>query len=215
MNPLSIIRDSWYFVRHNLSAIAVLCLPLVCLEVLAQHALAAWLPRSPVPWNLVVLPFFYPLYEAALILFLAARSQGEQPRPRDMLAASVTLWPRFAVLTCLVLLFTMLGFSLLLIPGILVMVSMAFSEYLLTLRRLEPLAAMRASLEMSRGRLFIIFSCLASVTVPFWALDGIISAAHAPPMIDIALGCLTNFISLFQTVVIYRLFMLISEETRH
>lgn len=214
MSPFSILRDSWYFVRHNLGAIVVLCLPLMCLEVFAQYALDTWMPRSPAPWNLVVLPFFYPLYEAALILFLAARSRGEHPKPRDLLAASIMLWPRFAVLTSLVLLLTLLGFSLLLIPGILVMVSMAFSEYLLTLRRLEPLAAMRASLEMSRGHRVVIFTCLASVTVPVWVLEGLTNAAHAPPMAGIALDCLTSFMGQFTTVVIYRLFMLISDESR-
>lgn len=214
MKPLSIIRDSWYFVRHNLGAITVLCLPLVCLEVFTRHALDAWMPMGAMPWKLLAQLFFYPFYDAALILFMAARSQGEQPRLRDVMAASVLLWPRFAVLTSLVTLLTMLGYSLLLVPGILVMVCMAYSEYLLTLRSLEPLAAMGASLEMSQGRMFLTLMCLGSVIVPLWALDGAVSAAHLPPLPDIALDCLTSFMALFTTVVIYRLFMLISDETR-
>ena len=40
----------------------------------------------------------YPLYTAALILFLDARSRGESPRNRDLLAMAATL-AKLALLT--------------------------------------------------------------------------------------------------------------------
>ncbi len=100
MNPLNIIQDSLYFFRRNLGSIALLCLPVVILEVLAKQALGSAMSADTSPaYALVIGLFFYPVYTAALILFLDARSRGEDVHTRDVLAMAVRLWPTFAVLS--------------------------------------------------------------------------------------------------------------------
>jgi hypothetical protein len=37
INPYSVLLESWYFFRHNLRSIAVLCLPWLLLEGLARQ----------------------------------------------------------------------------------------------------------------------------------------------------------------------------------
>lgn len=77
-----------------------LCLPLVILEALLQQVVDhSTGPDSFAGISVMVGLLVYPLYTAALILFLDARSRGESPRTRDLLATAATLWPRFAVLT--------------------------------------------------------------------------------------------------------------------
>lgn len=166
MNPLTVLRDSLYFFQRNLSQIVTLCLPLVILEAVLQHIVdnAAGPDASP-GYGLVVGLLLYPLYTAALILFLDARSQGESPRNRDLLASAVNLWPKFALLSAISTLLIVLGLSMFFIPGIFLTVVLAFSEYRLVLRGDAPLAAMKSSFTLTRGH----FWRISSAYWPYWA----------------------------------------------
>ena len=215
MNPLNLLRDTWFFFSRNLLVIVVLCLPWVLLENLVQHALKGWFagPNGSAYGVLAGL-VFYPLYSAALILLVDARSQGLQPRVRDLLAAALRLWPSFALLAGLSALLIMLGASLFVLPALWVMVKLAFAEYLLVLRGLTPLAAMRASMQLTKGYFWLISACLLSVMAPLWLLDwwvyqqlGEQPDAWLSLLFDSALG----FAQLFATLLLFRLFMLLDQ----
>jgi uncharacterized membrane protein len=154
----------------------------------------------------------YPLYTAALILFLDARSRGEAPRTRDLLATALTLWPRFALLTALNTLLILVGLSLYFLPGLWLMVTLAFSEYLLVLRGLTPLAAMKESLNLSRGNFWRILLCILAVMGPLWLLKGVsVSVYPSPqnPVLSLLIDSVHSFLQLFTSVVLFRMFMLI------
>ncbi len=154
----------------------------------------------------------YPLYTAALILFLDARSRGEAPRTRDLLATALTLWPRFALLTALNTLLILVGLSLYFLPGLWLMVTLAFSEYLLVLRGLTPLAAMKESLNMSRGNFWRVLLCILCVMGPLWLLKGVSVSVYPPPqnpVLSLLIDSVHSFLQLFTSVVLFRMFMLI------
>ena len=132
MNPLTVLRDAFHFFSRHLPSIAPLCLPLIAAECLARAVVAGLVDTDHSPaYELLVGLFFYPLYSAALILFLDARSQGQRPSTRNLLAAALPLWPSFAVLAGLSTLLIMLGGALFLPVALYLMVKLAFSEYLL------------------------------------------------------------------------------------
>jgi len=218
MNPLTIIQDSLYFFRRNFASILTLCLPLVILEALAKQLLAsATGPDGSASWQLLTGLLFYPLYTGALILFLDARSRGEAPAKRDLLAATLRMWPTFAVLTALSTLLIMAGLSLFIIPGVWVMIKLVFSEYLLVLRGLGPLDAMRESFKMSRGHLTRILVCVLIVYIPLSLLEGLslyVLPEQQSPMLSLTVDSISSFLQLFISVVMFRLFMLIDEPSR-
>ena len=219
MNPLTVIQDSLYFFRNNLGRILVLCLPLVVLEALAKQALGSAMSADTSPaYNLVVGLFFYPLYTAALILFLDARSRGEEPQTRDLLAMAVRLWPTFAVLSAMSTLLIMFGLSLFVVPGIWVMIKLAFCEYLLVLRRLTPFMAMRESMLMTTGHFTRILVCVLCVYIPLSLLEGVslylLPEPQSAPM-TLAIDSISSFLQLFTSIVMFRLFMLISEPAQN
>lgn len=214
MNPLTILTDSLYFFRRNLSSILALCLPLVIVEALAKQALSSSLTaNTSSAYELLIGLLFYPLYTCALILFLDARSRGgDQPRPRDLLSMALRMWPTFAVLSALSTLLIMFGLSLFILPGIWVMVKLVFAEYLLVLRGLTPLMAMRASFEMSKGHFVRILTCVLCIYIPLSLLEGI--AYFLLPDNEAAtlvINVVSSFLQLFTSVVMFRLFMLLSE----
>lgn len=215
MNPLTVIQDSLYFFRSHLGSILVLCLPLVVLEALAKQAMSHAMASDASPaYELVVSLFFYPLYTGALILFLDARSRGEEPQTRDLLAMAVRMWPTFAVLSGMSTLLILFGLSLFAIPGIWVMVKLAFAEYLLVLRKLTPFMAMRESMQMTNGHFVRILTCVLCVYIPLTLLEALSLYLFPEPQsgaLSLTLNSIASFLQLFTSVVMFRLFMLISE----
>ena len=215
MNPLDVLRDSLYFFKRNLGGIVSLCLPLVVIEALLQQLVDHTQGPEAFPgYSVIVGLLVYPLYTAALILFLDARSRGESPSNRELLSRSAYLWPRFALLTALNTLLILLGLSLYFLPGIWLMVMLAFAEYLLVLRNLAPLAAIRESMRLARGNFLRILVCILCVMGPLWLLKGVsVSLYPSPqnPVLSVLIESGHSFLQLFTSVVLFRLFMLISE----
>lgn len=211
MNPIHVLRDAWFFFSRHLAIITALCLPWVLLETLAQQQLAVASGGQPSPlYEVLVALLFYPLYTSALILFMDARSDGGSPRLADLLAAGLSLWPRFALLAGITTTAVLLGASLFILPALWVMAKLAFTDYLLVLRGLSPLQAVRQSFQLSTGHFWPILVCLMTVMVPLWILDGWIRAPGAETLEigQLLLGCGVRFLQLFATVVGFRLFML-------
>jgi hypothetical protein len=214
MNPLTIIQDSLYFFRRNFASILTLCLPLVILEALTKQLLGSSAPDSSASWQLLIGLLFYPLYTGALILFLDAKTRGEEPSKRNLLAATLRMWPTFAVLTALSTLLIMAGLSLFIVPGVWVMIKLVLSEYLLVLRGLGPLDAMRESFKMTRGHIVRILVCVLFVYIPLSVLEGLsfyVLPDQQSPLLSLIVDSVSSFLQLFISVVMFRLFMLIDE----
>ena len=217
MNPLTILQDAFYFFRRHLWFIAQLCLPLIILEALGeQWVIHATGPNDVPMYDILVGLLFYPLYTGALILYLDARSNGEQPAKRDLWTMALRLWPKFALLAAISTLLIMLGISLVVLPGLWVMTKLVFAEYLLVLRGLTPLAALKQSFELSRGHFWRILGCILGVLVPLWALNGLSESvwpAEQYPVLSLAVDIVNSFLQLFTSVVMFRLFMLVTDPT--
>lgn len=217
MNPLTVIRDSLYFFQRNLGQIVALCLPLVILETVLQMLVDnAVGPDASPGYELIVGLLVYPLYTGALILFLDARSRGESPRNRELLALAINLWPKFALLSAISTLLIVLGLSLFLVPGLFLTVVLAFSEFRLVLRRESPLAAIKSSLALSRGHFWRIFVCILVVLGPLMILKELSLSLYSQddnPLLTVVFQSVYTFLQLFVSVVLFRLFMLIDDSS--
>jgi hypothetical protein len=216
MNVLSILRDAWFFYSRNLASIARICLPIIILESCTRLAIEQLFGRNAFPaQDLLLGLIFYPLYVGALILFMDARSRGHEPPVRAIWARTLPLWPALALLAAMGTVLIMLGASLFVLPGIWVMVKIAFAEYLLVLRGMAPLTAMKQSFEQTRGHFMPLLGCVLAVLLPLWMLEAWIAqqfwADDAPRgasavLVDSAVG----MVQLLATVVLFRCFMLCS-----
>lgn len=215
MNPLTVLRDSLYFFRRHLLSIAGLCLPLVIIEALCVQLLYTQLGKdAPMGYGLLVGLVFYPLYSAALILYLDARSDGHEPLKRNLMARALQLWPTFALMVLLSSLLIMAGISLFILPGIWVMTNLVFAEYLLVLQGRSPMEAMRGSFQMVKGNFWRILVCMLGVMAPLWLFNGItleLLPEQANPVLELLVNVVNSFLQLFSTVVLFRLYMLISD----
>ncbi len=217
MNVLAILRDAWFFYSRHFLTIVRLCLPLILLESLTRLGIDHWLANdAPPALDLLVGLIFYPLYVGALILFLDARSRGHDPALGAVYARALPLWPALAVLSGLGTLLILLGASLFVLPGIWVMVKIAFAEYLLVLRGLTPLAALKQSFQLTRGRFLLVLGCVMTVLLPVWMLEVWIAAQlfadETPPLLPaMLLDGVVGLLQLLPTIMLFRCFMLCSE----
>lgn len=216
MNPLSVLRDAFLFFTRHLPDIATLCLPLIAAECLVRALVTSLTGPAHAPaFELLVGLIFYPLYSAALILFLDARSRGLRPATRNLLAAAVPLWPSFAVLVGLTTLLIMLAGALFLPLALWLMVKLAFAEFLLVLRQLPPLQALRESFLLSTGHFWSLLVCVLLVIAPLWLLDDWtlkLLGEKPDAMGSLLLDMLNGFLQLFSGVVLFRCFMLCSQQ---
>ena len=215
MNPLSVLRDSLYFFRRHLPNILQLCLPLVVLEALLTQLLYRQLGDQASPaYGMLVSLLFYPLYSAALILYLDTRSKGQDIAKRDLFARALQLWPQLALLILISSLLIMAGLALFIFPGVWIMINLVFAEYLLVLRGRPVMLAMRESASMTTGHFMRIMFCVVAVLAPIWLIDGLLLMAFPEPSpgMELAMDSLSGFLQLFSTVVLYRLFMLLEGE---
>ncbi len=190
MTPFTVLRDSFYFFRRNLGRIAQLCLPLVVLETVLQQLLDNAIgPDAPPIYDLLAGLVVYPLYTAALILFLDARTRGEAPSNRVLLAAALTLWPRMALLAATTTVAIVLGLSL------------------------------KESFMLCHGNFWLTFTCILCVMAPLWLLKGISANLYPEPqnpLLTLVIDSAHSFLQLFTSVVLFRLYMLLSEKAdRH
>ena len=155
MGPTKILADSYRFSASNLIQITSLCLPFIFASALFGNVLeqlwtGGWLLGEYLP--LIVDLFIYPIYGGALIVFIERRTRGESPSNLEILSAAASIWLPLFVLTVIGTTLFLIGLFLFVIPGIWVLVKLAFSEYLLVLTRATPLDAIRQSFELTKGR---------------------------------------------------------------
>ena len=141
MNAFSILRDAWYFYHRHVTSLALLCLPLLLLESLTRHLLSPHVGEWQGSADLLAGLVFYPVYGAALILYLDTRTRGLTPGAAQLLAMALRLWPALALLTAVSSLLILLGASLFILPGLWLMVRLAFADFLLVHRGDDQSAA--------------------------------------------------------------------------
>ena len=110
----------------------------------------------------------------------------------------------------------LLGASLFVLPGLWLMIKLAFAEYLLVLRGLGPLKAMRESFEMTNGYFWPILLCVLGVMLPLWLFEAWVQESaglDAEPLASLLLSSMNRFLQLFSSVVLFRLFMLRSTQS--
>ena len=109
-------------------------------------------------------------------------------------------------------LYIMLGLSLFIVPGIWIMMRLAFSELILVLRQEPPLRALQASFTLTEGRFWPVFACLANVLVPLWLLDWWTQPSQSDTLLWVLHQTGNGFLQLFAIVVLFRLFMLLEPQ---
>lgn len=133
-----LLKDTLLFLRTQLKAIAAVLFPVIIpLELLNSAVEVAWIgaEEAPFPWWLYILDLMvYPIYQGALIFWMAARLSGESLPPSQCYKKSVAIWPQLMLVYVLSSMAVMAGFLLLLIPGFIALARVAFADFFCALQ---------------------------------------------------------------------------------
>ncbi len=223
MGMIRILADSLRFFTGNLGRIVALCLPFILASMLFGYLLNAIWPSGVARGGAVVgsyLPlvadlFFYPIYTGALIVFLARRTAGESPGNGEILREALSVWWPFFLLNLMVSVVVVIGLFLFIIPGLWLMVRLIFSKFVLVLNRVSPVDAMGQSLTLTKSRFWLIFGCLYVVIISIFLLNmlvgGVVGQLGSGLVVVVVVGSVFGILSLYLTVVMFRIFMLAAE----
>ena len=204
-----ILSDSYFFYLRNFRQIASLCLPFLVLDAILELLFINSQNFQSLYW--VSFVAIYPIYTAALILFMAKSASQEHPRNMDIIAASLKLWWPFYLLTVIHLALGVVGLFLFIIPGVWVIVRLSFAEFYLILNGLTPWEAIRQSFESTKKYFWYLLSFFAITIFCDGVSDYLIGQAfHAAnnfSILFIAVSAAVSFIMLFFDVVLFRIFM--------
>ncbi|MCD5989701.1 hypothetical protein ALP94_01646 [Pseudomonas savastanoi pv. glycinea] len=197
MAPLDIIKSSFGLIRQNALSIAVLCLPVLLVEMLLRQLIRSQLGDDTAwAWSALINTGVIPLYAAFVILTLEARSRDEQLGKAELLSIALRRWPYLAALSALNELLYILGdlpfmgehewrqlmfntFDYLptqfwqtvrYLPypfAIWLMIRLTLCHCLVLLRGRNCVAAIRESFLMMKGEFWRVVGCILWVFIPY------------------------------------------------
>jgi hypothetical protein len=204
-----ILSDSYFFYLRNFRQIATLCLPFLILDAFLELLFTSSQNLQSLYWVSYVA--IYPIYTAALILFMAKSADKDHPKNIDIIASSLKLWWPFYILTVIHLALGVVGLFLFIIPGIWIIVRLSFAEFYLILNGLTPWEAIRQSFESTKQYFWYLFSFFAFTVFCDWISDYLIGQAIQTEnnfsFLFIAASAAVSLLMLFFDVVLFRIFM--------
>lgn len=197
MNKLLI--ETWTFYRGNIRGICSVIMPIFLpIAIVAaffgdfegeETGVGFWL-------SLFVGIAIYPIYHGAMILYLASVVTGVYQSPKQYYKTASKFWLPLIVLYVCSSMAMLAGFFLFILPGLIVMGRLAFSEFYCVFHRKGGLDAFSLSWDASKndqwllvGGIIIIYVC---ISLPVSGLEYILNFAQLPSSIVLFV---TNLIS--------------------
>jgi len=168
------LSDSWSFFKNHIVAISIIILPIVVpVDIFAaiyQYFLAGdefVLTEQLLP--MVVGLIAYPIYSVGVVFYIASIISGEHLDTKSLWKLGAQFWLPYIILTILVTMAVILGFILLVIPGLILASRYAFSEFDLLFNQSRPLDAMRSSWNSTKEYMWVILGGYAVITLCLYA----------------------------------------------
>jgi hypothetical protein len=233
MSLSAILAEAYNFFRNHVRQLAALTLPLLLIQVVIQ----LWLGQEMLNADMenpqfgpihglaaMALLIILSLLIAALTLFLQLRSEGHDLKSMDIIKASVAYVPPLllaGVFSGLAILAPVMLFAAIdpvwfiggLAVSFYVFSRLAYVNFMVVVERLTPLAAIKASFVFS-GPIVLKTMAVIMLYVPIWlaggALVNLTEAGGLP--VQLIIKTTINFVWLFVTVVLFRLYMVNREK---
>jgi hypothetical protein len=208
-----ILNDAFTFFMGNFRQIATMCLPFLFGIALFQVILEQAYPANPMAFlaSVALGAVIYPVYMGALIRLMAGRARQERPSTSALITAAIPQWSALLTLKIVASFLILVGFGLIIVPGLWLWGRLAFAEFYLVLFGMGPREALQRSLLATRGQLSLILALLFLTNGPLLMLGVTVERTFVNLMpnplfqLGFTLGLAT--LELFVHVVLFRAFM--------
>jgi len=158
----TLLYDSWIFYINNFRSILVIILPIVIpteilIGIYSYYFVTEEYLFSEQIFPLTIGLITYPVYTLGVILFIASKTTGIKMNLKTLFELELIYWKPYIIIYALVTIAGFAGLFLLIIPGIIVAVRFAFSEFHFIFDKLKPIDAMKISWNSTKGYRWAIF----------------------------------------------------------
>lgn len=210
-----LLKDTWRFFSRHFIPICTILLPLI----VPLNLFYAFAGSFSAEDNQLFLPtlilgvLVYPVYQAALISYIASTISGNTLSRDACYKLSIQSWFPLTLLTVFSTGAVMAGLMLFILPAFFVMARLAFSEFYCVLNKKGPWMSFSASWEATKEKQWVILGGGAAISivtiVPLWGLDNLVTLIGiGNPVISFILGTLETLLMVPLTIFGYRVFTL-------
>lgn len=216
------LRQTLFFFRQHLFALAAIQLPFLLIIALANYALLGNIGDAADPevqMNAALASLtrilLLPLYLGGTIIYLQSVIDDAPVHPLTAVLSALSSWGRLLLTYILNLLAISLGLMLLVVPGVYFGVRFAVADYACVLERKSPVAAMRSSWDSTSDYFWVLLQGLALLMGLLFLANVLITQALFEQMILSTLaGALIDFAGVLVTIYGFRIYCVIREDKR-
>lgn len=208
--------DSWSFFKNHAVAISVIILPIeVPIDVLAalyQYYLVGEkfeLTEQFIP--IIVGLIAYPIYAVAIVFYIFSVRSGDRIDTKTLWRLGAKFWMPYVIMSIFVGVAVILGLVFLVIPGVILIVRYAFSEFDLLLNQSKPLDAMKNSWDATKNYMWVILGGYAVITfllyMPYYLIASLFDESSASYLIlDTASNIVFSVLGALYTIFAFRVY---------
>ncbi|MDR7088089.1 MULTISPECIES: hypothetical protein [Cellvibrio] len=218
-NSLPLIADAWRFFKNNLASIIALIMPLIMAVSTFSAAIAHYARDIEYIEYLAMLPYMltFPIYQCVFILYMSSVISGEFLQRKQYYQLALKLWLPIVGLYIIATIAILTGLLLLIVPAIIVMIRISFSEFYCILYKRSPVDAFRLSWKATKEYQGIIFAGFIIIwlatNVPFWFIKRTFYNMDFWNPITIALyHAAESLFAILLTIFNFRIFTLLPEK---
>lgn len=210
------LTDSWGFFKRHLGALSVLVLPIVIPLQVAMSWYGGANPEQEMsPSEMMVTTVLglavYAFYLGAVIFYIASVTTGERRSTAELYRLALRYWAPLLLLMFLVAFAVFGGFMLLVVPGVLLMLKLAFAEFDLLLNGSSPTDAWKTSWELTKNRKGTLFGGYLIITlaiyVPMFVIEFLLAGFQVTHWAVYATtATVTTMCNLFYTIFAFRVY---------
>lgn len=217
-NSLNMIADAWRFFKNNLVVTITLIMPLV-IPVSIFFALTTYYARDVKYVEILgMIPYVltFPIYQCAFILYMSTVITGQALPIKQYYLQAIRLWFPLVGLYIIATIAVLTGFILLVVPALIVMIRLSFSEFYCIFYKKSPIEAFILSWKATKEYQGIIFTGIIVIwlatNIPLWLIKRFFYSMELWNPLTITLyHAAQSLLALLLTIFNFRIFTLLPE----
>lgn len=210
------LSDSWSFFRIHGVALAMIVLPIVApIEILVSLYQAFVvseefvLAEQAIP--MIVSFLAYPVYSVAVVYYIASIISGQPRSNSELWTLGLRYWQPFIILSLLVTVAVMFGLFLLILPGVIIAVRVAFAEFELLLNDRKPMDAIKIGWKGTQEYMWVILGgyvvITAGIYIPLYFLGAAFDeTSNVHGIMTTFINIAYQFLAVFYTIFAFRVY---------
>lgn len=218
-NSLSFIADAWHFFKKNWVSIITLIMPVVVPISIFFALITYYAGDVKYVELLAMIPYVlaFPIYQCAFILYMSSVINGQSLPIKQYYLQAIKLWLPLFGLYIIATIAVLTGFILLVVPALIVMIRISFSEFYCIFYKKSPIEAFKLSWNATKEYQGIIVTGIVIIwlatNIPFWLIKRFFYSMELWNPISISLYyAAESILAVLLTIFNFRIFSLLPKE---